>query len=80
MSNQLLNEAIKIASRTYGVVHKSTPAVMNGYKGFLIWDYIIYNELTFLNSENGDITSLFHSFSDDKMNERFNEFARKYGV
>lgn len=78
--DDLVKEAIKKASRTYGIVYKSTPAVMNRYKGFLIWDYILYNELTFLNSETGDITSLYHSFSDRKMEERFNEFARKYGT
>ena len=76
----LVKDAIKKASRTYGIVHKSTPAVMNGDKGFLIWDYILYNELTFLNSETGDITSLYHSFSDGKMEDRFNEFAKKYAT
>jgi len=80
LKSELLKEAIKISSRTYGVVHKSTPAVMNGDKGFLIWDYIVWNELTFLNSETGAITSLYHSISDRKMEERFNEFARKYGT
>ena len=75
----LLRESIQIAKRTYGVVHKSTPAIINEEQGFLIWDYIIYNELTFLNSNTGEITSLFHSLSDSKMEERYNEFAMKYG-
>ena len=80
LKETLVKEAIKLSSRTYGIIHKSTPAIMNGDKGFLIWDCIIYNELTFLNSETGEIVSLYHSFSDKKMESRFNEFARKYGT
>lgn len=76
----LVKEAIRIATRTYGIVHKSTPAIMNGCKGFIIWDYILYNELTFLNSETGEIVSLYHSLSDEKMEKRYQEFAHKYGV
>ena len=80
LKETLVKEAIKLSSRTYGIIHKSTPAIMNGDKGFLIWDCIIYNELTFLNSETGEIAPLYHSFSDKKMESRFNEFARKYGT
>lgn len=76
----LVTEAIKTTKRTYGVVHKSTPAVMNGDKGFLIWDYILYHELTFLNAETGNMKSLYLSFSNRKMEERYNELKVKYGI
>jgi len=76
---QLLKEALQIAVRTYGKVCKATPAVINGSKGFLIWDYILFNELTFLNQENGMIVSLFTSSSDEETEKRFNHFAEKYG-
>lgn len=77
---EALSEAIRLASRTYGAVHKAVPAVISEEKGFLIWDYILFNELTFLNSETKEITSLFTSFSDEEMENRFNEFAMKYGT
>lgn len=41
------------------------PAEINGAKGFLIWDYIIYNEITFKDM-NDNIYSLFSSVSDDE--------------
>lgn len=77
---EALSEAIRLASRTYGAVHKAVPVVINEEKGFLIWDYILFNELTFLNSETRELTSLFTSFSDEEMEKRFNEFAIKYGT
>jgi hypothetical protein len=51
----------------YGAAHKSTPVTMNGEKGFLIWDYIVFNELTFLNHNTGKIVSLYTSFSDESV-------------
>jgi hypothetical protein len=74
-----LKETLKNSDRAYGVVHKATPAVMNDCKGWLIWDYILYNELTFKNDKTGSIVTLFHSLSDEEMDKRFNEFAEKYG-
>lgn len=80
MIELLFNEVLRNSTRTYGKIHKFTPAVMNGRKGFLIWDYILYNELTFLNQDTDKFISIFHSFSDEEMEERFNEFAKKYGT
>ncbi len=79
MRQDILKEVLKIASRTYGFIHKSTPAIINDETGFLIWDYIIYNELTFLNSQTGKIISLYTSLLDEKMEKKYNEFAEKYG-
>lgn len=72
-------EILDRAERTYGVIHDSIPAEINGEKGFLIWDYILYNELTFLN-QGGKITSLYTSISDDKMKAKFDEYKEKYGL
>ena len=49
--------------KTYGPVYKRTTAEINGKKGFLIWDCIIYNEITF-QDEDGSIMSFFNSFSE----------------
>ena len=53
---------------------------MNGRTGFLIWDYIIFNELTFIDDESGNITSLYTTFSDMEMDERFAECKVVYGT
>ena len=80
IEEKLFEEALKIASRTYGTIYKATPASMSNNKGYLIWDFLIYNELTFLNAETGKILSLYHSVLDEKMEIMYYEFAEKYGL
>ncbi|UUV17565.1 hypothetical protein NRK67_01665 [Fusobacteria bacterium ZRK30] len=65
--------------RTYGAIHKTRPIIYGGIKGVLIWDYIVWNELTFLD-ENKKITSLKTSFSDEEMEKEFNYHLEKYGI
>lgn len=73
-----IKEIFSRIGRQYGIIH-TAPVIINGDKGFLIWDYILINELIFVNSENDKITSLYKSLSDKKMEDRFNEFVRNYG-
>lgn len=76
----IVENLIQKVEKTYGAVHKGVPAIMNGRTGFLIWDYIIFNELTFIDDESGNITSLFTTFSDVEMDERFAECKVEYGT
>ena len=75
---QLIPEAKKI-SKAHGFVHKRAEAEINGIRGFLVWDFIVYNEITFDDSE-GNIMSFFTSTSDDKTEVEWNRLVRKYGV
>ena len=75
---QLIPEAKKI-SKTHGFVHKRAEAEINGIRGFLVWVFIVYNEITFDDSE-GNIMSLFTSMSDDETEAEWNRLVRKYGV
>ena len=75
---QLIPEAKKI-SKAHGFVHKRTEAEINGIRGFLVWDFIVYNEITFDDAE-GNIMSFFTSTSDDKTEVEWNRLVRKYGV
>ena len=75
---QLIPEAKKI-SKTHGFVHKRAEAEINGIRGFLVWDFIVYNEITFDDSE-GNIMSFFTSMSDDETEAEWNRLVRKYGV
>lgn len=63
----------------YGFIHKRVPAIINGEKGFLIWDYILYNEITF-KSEQGEIWSFFTSASDKETQVVWEELEKKYGT
>lgn len=70
---------IEKVEKTYGAVYKGVPAAMNGRTGFLIWDYIEFNELTFIDDESGNITSLFTSFSVEEMDQQFEENKVMFG-
>ena len=56
-----------------------TEAEINGIRGFLVWDFIVYNEITFDDAE-GNIMSFFTSMSDDETEAEWNRLVRKYGV
>ena len=75
---QLIPEAKKI-SKAHGFVHKRAEAEINGIRGFLVWDFIVYNEITFDDAE-GNIMSFFTSMSDDETEVEWNRLVRKYGV
>ncbi len=65
--------------KPYGIVHKRHPITYNGQNGYLVWDYIIWNELTFENANTHEKMSLFNSISDSETEEKFNEYVRLYG-
>lgn len=69
--------AVKVVSRMHGIVHKRTDAEVNGVKGFLVWDYIIYNEITFDDME-GNIYSFFSSSSDEETQAEWDRLVKKY--
>lgn len=81
---ELLREVIievKEIFRTpiHGIVHKSTTAEINGVKGFLVWDFIIYNEITF-DDMDGRCYSFFNSVFDEETELKWNELVAKYGI
>ena len=65
--------------KTYGLIHKSTAVVIHGTKGFLIWDYIAFNEITFKDVDE-NIVSLYRGFSDQDTERMWHELVEKYGV
>lgn len=66
--------------RETGFVHKAEPATINGQAGYLVWDYILYNEISFLPQDpKRDAISLLTSMSDDETSQRFDELVAKYG-
>lgn len=66
-------------SRMHGIVHKRVDAEINGVKGSLVWDYIVYNEITFDDVE-GNIYSLFKCDSDEETETVWNRYVGLYSV
>ena len=54
-------------------------AGFNGVKGFLVWDFIIYNEITF-DDMDGHIYSFFSSISDEETEAEWNKLVSKYSM
>lgn len=73
-----LEKVLSMVGKNFGVIHRSEAITMNGVEGYLIWDYVIYNELTFVNGKTGEHTSLFTSFSDRETAQRFDEYVSKH--
>lgn len=74
-----MEQVKEVAGRTYGLIHRSVTAEIHGTKGFLIWDYIIYNEITFKDNA-GNIISLYRGFNDKDTEKQWNELVKKFGV
>ena len=67
--------------KPYGVVKERSPVSIDGTNGWIVWDYIIWNELTFEYSEGSDTkkVSFFTSISDKETKEKLDELKAKYG-
>lgn len=67
-----------IDKKPYGIVHKRYPITYGGENGYLVWEYIIWNELTFENVITHEKMSLFNSISDTETEAKFNELVKLY--
>lgn len=65
--------------KAHGIVHDREAAEVNGIRGFLVWDFILYNEITFDDME-GNCMSFFTSWSDEETKAKWNELVDKYGI
>lgn len=78
-NGEIIEVILNVVKRQYGFIHKQTIAEFNGVKGFLIWDFIFWNEITFKDMD-GNIFSLFHSISDKETEKMWEELSKKYGI
>ena len=62
------------------IIKKICDVEMDGEKGTLVWDYLIFNEITFVNSKTKNIQSLFCGWSDEKAEKTFNDLCKKYSI
>ena len=68
-----------VKTAPYCIVKKREPVVYNGLTGWLVWDYLIWNELTFEDRDSGKKYSVLNKFSDEETEKAFDEFVAKYG-
>ncbi len=84
---KMLEPIFKIAGlaledKPYGIVKERIPIRINNIDGWLVWDYIVWNELTF-EYEDKDGTrklSLFNKINDEETQNKFDELKSKYGI
>lgn len=69
----------QMLTRVHGIIHRRAPAEINGIRGYLVWDFIVLNEITFDDAD-GNIISFFTSISDTKTEAEWNRLVSKYGV
>ena len=67
-------------NKPFGIVYDTAPICYGGELGLLVWDYIIWNELTFVDQKTKSKQSLFNDFSDKRTREKFDELVSKYGI
>ncbi len=76
----IVGDSIKVlANKPYAFVHDSFFVEISGQKGRIVWDFLIYNELTF-ETESGQKFSLFTSISDEETQQKFDELKQKYKI
>ena len=77
----ILGKVQELFGRSYGIVHKSTRAEIDGKMGRLVWDYVLWNEITFKEDDEygGKIYSLGSRFSDQETEELWNKLVKEFG-
>ncbi|MDD3021250.1 MAG: hypothetical protein PHX61_09805 [Alphaproteobacteria bacterium] len=65
--------------KPFGIVRDTSEIRYMGKTGLLVWDYIVWNELTFVDAETKTKQSLFTSIHDDETKQKFDALVHKYG-
>ena len=65
--------------RKPGFVHDRTEAQIQGMDGFLVWDYLLYNEIYF-ETLDGKMISFYSSISDEETKRKWDKLVELYGV
>ncbi|MBR4733654.1 MAG: hypothetical protein IK081_12890 [Lachnospiraceae bacterium] len=80
--DEILDQIItkeKNEKRPYAVVCRRDLINYKGNRGYLVWDFLMYNELTFEEYETGCQVSLASRYDDKKMERVFNGIVERYG-
>ncbi|MFI3210689.1 MAG: hypothetical protein R3Y64_06530 [Peptostreptococcaceae bacterium] len=72
------NDLAKLISKKFGIIEDNQPVIINGKKGFLVWDYIAFHEITFIDSESTEHVSMYRSFSKSKTKNKYDELLKQF--
>lgn len=75
-------EAMKNVAKELGFqkIEKCCEVVKDGEKGLLVWDYAIWNEISFFSYEHRKRESLFKELSDIKTEKEYQRLVQKYAI
>ena len=78
----LLFNGIKtvIREKPYGIIKKRARICYDGIKGDLVWDALLFNEITFEDEETHTKRSFGLKWDDEKTEKEFDEIVKKYGI
>lgn len=62
----------------FGVIKKVRDVVKDGKKGILVWDYLVVNEITFVNASSKKSESLYKGWNDEKTEKEFERLSKLY--
>lgn len=71
-------ELVKELRPTFGFIHRTEPIKYGEELGFLVWDYILYNEITFISIDKKIVQRLFTSTSNKETEEKFNKLVKQF--
>lgn len=71
-------ELVKKLCPTFGFIHRTEPIKYGEELGFLVWDYVLYNEITFISIDKKIVQRLFNSTSDKETEEEFNKLVKQF--
>ena len=70
----------ELRNKPYGII-KCREKIKYGNKiGDLVWDYLIFNEITFEDDDTHQKVSFGVKWNDKETEMRFNELVKKYGI
>lgn len=77
----MVKDLLDRAERGQGIVHMANPARVGSNEGFIVWDYLIYNEVYFIaNDPKMRIQSFVRTASDATAQQAFDEQVNRYGI
>lgn len=76
-----LFKVIKGLKPSFGIIHKAEVIEKDGrVKGYLVWNYLLFNEICYIEVDGNNLQKLFASTCDRESEERFQILCHQYGI
>ena len=75
--NELLN-LWKGVNKNFGEIKRYEPIILDRKYGYLIWEFNIFNEITFVDINSLEYISMFASLNVNETNNCFNQLFETY--